>query len=141
MATGQTLLTLASIVLLAIISMSIRSMYTQSMYNTVDSQITSDALNFGRDLAEEIHSYSLNGQYSDLPAIFSSWNDITDEEARREFTPQVGVTLYATFDVEENILLNHGQMGHLVTIFIYEEEREDVYREIAQYVTTVVDLS
>jgi len=58
MTTGQTLLTLAAIVLLAIISMGIRGMYLQSVKTSVDTQFTSDALNFGRDLSERVHRHS-----------------------------------------------------------------------------------
>ena len=58
MTTGQTLLTLAAIVLLAIITMGIRSMYLQSVNTSVDAQYTSDALNFGRDLSERVHRHS-----------------------------------------------------------------------------------
>ena len=139
MATGQTLLTLASIVLLAIISMSIRSMYTQSVHNTVDSQLTSDALNFGRDLSEEIHSYAF--RYTELDGVYGSKNDVTHPNTRIEFTPQVGVTFYATIELSAEQELKHGQDGRIVTIHIFEEQREDEFEQVAEYVTTVFNLN
>jgi hypothetical protein len=54
MSTGQIFLTLSSLVLLAIISLNIREMYVQSVNNTVDAQVTNDAINFGRDISEQL---------------------------------------------------------------------------------------
>ncbi|TVP98972.1 MAG: hypothetical protein EA359_17635 [Balneolaceae bacterium] len=138
MATGQTLLTLASIVLLGIISMSVRSMYVQSVNNTVGTQVTSDALNFGRDMAEEIHSFAFN--YDQLDAVYGQFNDVTNPATRIEFTPQVGRTLYATIQLSSEQVLKHGQMGRSVNIRVFEEEREDEFTLVAEYITAVLPL-
>jgi hypothetical protein len=138
MAAGQTFLTLASIVLLAIISISIRSMYMQSVNNTVDSQLTSDALNLGRDLAEELHSFAF--RYDQLDAEYGNMNDITNPNTRIEFTPQIGVTFYATIELSAEQTLIHNQQGRIATIRIFEEVRNEEFVELAEYVTSVSNL-
>jgi hypothetical protein len=151
MATGQTILSLASIVLLAIVTMSIRQMYVQSVHNTVDTQETADALNFGRDIAEDLHSYAFmfdqidNSVYAGMAA---NLNDLTEEEFTEgenskylKFESQIDGILYATvelFGVEELI---HGQMGRRAVIRIYKEERNNDNRMVAEYVTAISDLT
>lgn len=143
MATGQTILTLASIVLLAIISMSIRQMYIQSVHNTVDSQVTSDALNFGRDLIEEVHSFAF--RYDQLDTHFGQFNNVEDPSHRRGTEDdtadyQVVKPLFATIEVGAEEVLEHGQNGRIVTIRIFEEDRDDEFVQIAEYVTSVLNL-
>ena len=138
MATGQTILTLASIVLLAIITMSIRSMYTQSVHQTVGSQETADALNLGRDIAETLHSYSF--RYDQLDSDFGGLNDVTDENSRIEFESQIEGTLYATVELSAEEVLIHDQLGRRATIRIYKEEREGDFRMKAEYTTAILDL-
>ncbi len=138
MATGQTLMTLASIILLGIISMSVRSMYVQSVNNTIDSQVTSDALNFGRDIAEEIHSFAF--AYDQLDAVYGQMNDVTNNEARIEFTSPAGLTLYTTIELSAEQELKHNQLGRQVTIRVFEQERENDFRQIAEYLTAVLPL-
>ena len=138
MATGQTILTLASIVLLAIITMSIRSMYVQSVNHTVGSQETADALNFGRDISEELHSYAFN--YDQLDAAFGSYNDVTDENSRIEFESQIEGMLYATVELSAEEELIHDQLGRRATIRIYQEEREGEFTLKAEYTTAIANL-
>lgn len=135
MATGQTILTLASIVLLAIITMSIRSMYVQSVHTTVGSQETADALNFGRDIAEDLHSYAF--RYDQLDGAYGNLNDVTDEDSRILFESQIDGTLYATVELASEEELIHGQLGRRATIRIYKEETEDEFRMMAEYITAI----
>ncbi len=130
---------LAAIVLLSIVTMGIRQMYVQSVTTTVDSQNTSDALNFGRDLSEEIHTYAF--RYNELDGVYGSVNDVTNANTRIEFTSQVGTTFYATIELFTEQELKQGQYGRMVTIRIFEEEREDEFRQIAEYVTSVFNLN
>lgn len=137
MATGQTLLALASIVLLSIITMSIRSMYVQSVHTTVESQEMADALNFGRDIADELQSFAY--RYSELDATFGDLNDVTDVDSRWEFESQIGKKYYATVDLSTEQPLKHGQLGRMATIIIYEEDNGD-YEMIAEYATAIAPL-
>lgn len=142
MAAGQTLLTLASIVLLAIISMNIRSMYVQSVHTTVNSQHTSDALNYGRDLSEEIQSYVFN--YGEIiNSRYASMNDINDPGNRDSTLSPTNKMLYATTDIsnEQPVLYNHH--GRLITIRIYERNNMDSnqFDFLAEYVTAITDLN
>ena len=138
MATGQTILSLASIVLLAIVTMSIRQMYVQSVHNTVGTQETADALNFGRDVAEDIHSYAF--MYDQLEAAYGNLNDVTDSATRLMFESQIEGTLYATVELASEEELIHGQLGRRATIRIYKEEKEDDFRKLAEYKTAVSPL-
>jgi len=140
MATGQTILTLASIVLLAIITMSIRQTYVQSVHNSVDAQYTSDAVNFGRTLSERLQSYSSDPNlYNELDNDFGAFNDETDPGARLEFISPAGETLYATIDLSAETNLLYDQTGRRAVIRIYEEEN-DSYRKKSEYVTIIVNL-
>lgn len=137
MATGQTLLALASIVLLSIITMSIRQMYVQSVNTTVESQEMADALNFGRDIADELQSFAY--RYDDLNERFGDLNDVTNEDSRWEFESQIDKKYYATVDLSLEQPLKHGQTGRMATIIIYEEENGD-YKMIAEYATAIAPL-
>jgi len=139
MATGQTILTLASIVLLSIITMSIRSMYVQSVNQTVSSQETADALNFGRDIAETLHSYAF--RYDQLDSDFGSFNDVTDENSRIEFESQIEGILYATVELFSEEELIQDQLGRRATIRIYKEKNEGDFRLEAEYRTVITNLS
>lgn len=135
MATGQTLLALASIVLLSIITMSIRQMYVQSVNTTVESQEMSDALNFGRDIAEEVQLYAF--RYDDLDSRFGHLDDETDPARRWTFESQIEKVYHATVELSSEQTLKHGQLGRIATIKIFEEEREDEYKMVAEYNTAV----
>ena len=137
MATGQTLLTLFSLVLLAIVSIGIKQMYVESVHNTIDAQVTSDALNFGRDLAEELHSYSM--RYDQLDNQFGTFTDVNNPATRIEYTSSVGETYYATIELSEQMLLPHEEIGRQAKIKLYEAVGSE-YRLIAEYVTAIAAL-
>ncbi len=137
MSTGQVLLTLAAIVLLAYISLNIQQMYVQSVHNTVDSQYTSDALNFGRDLSERLQSYACN--YDRLMNDFGGLEDVTDPASRPEHTTQAGEVFFATIHLSDENELIHGQNGRTAIIRVYEEEREDIVLK-AENATAIVEL-
>lgn len=138
MSTGQVFLTIASLVLLGIISLNIHQMYVNSVEATVDMQVTSDAVNFGRDLSEEVQSYSY--KYSQIDAQLGGLDDETDPNSRRTDTSQVGRIFHATIDLSSEQELDHGQQGRWATIRIYEE-LEDSLDFKAEMVTGVVNLN
>jgi hypothetical protein len=141
MATGQTLLTLASIVLLAIISMSIRSTYLQSVNNSVQTQYTSDALDYGRTLSERVQAYSADpALYSELVNDFGGLTDETDASSRLEYVSPAGETLYATVEISAEKVVLFDQMGREVTIRVYDAKNENDITLISEYVTVVVNL-
>ena len=137
MATGQTLLTIASIILLSIITMGISQLYLQSVVETVDSQIKSDALNFGRDLADELHVHAYT--FGVLDDKFGIYNDVSSEESRIEFTSQVGRTFYATIELSPLKVLIHNELGRQASIKVFEK-KNDSYRMIVEYETSISSL-
>ncbi len=140
MATGQTLLTLASIVLLAFITMSIRSIYVQSVNNSIDTLYTTEALNFGRTLSERIQSYSSNpAMYNELDNDFGDFNDVNDAGSRIEFLTPSGHTLYATVELSGETNVLYGQNGRFATIRVFEEVNDNFTLK-SEYVTAVINL-
>lgn len=137
MSTGQVLLTLASLVLLGYIVLNIHQMYASSVETTVDMQMTSDAVNFGRDLSEEIQSYIY--KYGQLDADFGNMDNPTNPNQRRSDTSQVGEIFHATVDLSNEMALEHGQNGRLATIKVYEEINDSLQFK-AEFVTSVVNL-
>jgi hypothetical protein len=140
MATGQTLLALASIVLLAIITMSIRNIYVQSVHNSIDTLYTTEALNFGRTLSERIQSYSSSPlMYNELDNDFSGFDDVNDAGSRIEFLAPSGNSLYATVELSAEINVLYGQTGRLATIRIFEEVNDNFILK-SEYVTAIMNL-
>lgn len=112
-------------------------MYVQSVNTTVESQEMADALNFGRDIADELQSFAY--RYDDLNERFGDLNDVTNEDSRWEFESQIDKKYYATVDLSLEQPLKHGQTGRMATIIIYEEENGD-YKMIAEYATAIAPL-
>ncbi len=142
MATGQTLLTLTSIVLLAIISLNIGNMYVQSVQVTVDTQHSSDALNYGRDLGERIQSYVFNyGEFEN--SRYASLNDIYDPAARDSTISPANKIFYATTEIGSEEVLLYGMEGRIVNIRIYERctVQENEFNFIVEYSTAITDLN
>lgn len=141
MSTGQVLLTLASLVLLGYIVLNIHQMYAGSVETTVDMQMTADAVNFGRDLSEEIQSYIY--KYGQLDADFGNLDDPTDPNERRSDTSQVGQIFHATVDLQDKADLWSDmagpQQGKLATIRVYEEV-DDTLQFKAELITSVVNI-
>lgn len=139
MSTGQTLLALAAIVLLSIISLNIGSMHVEAVETTVENQETSDAMNIGGDIIEELQSYSYN--YDKLDSRFGGLNDVTDESKRRQYTSQIGEVYYATVALSSEQTILHGQMGRRATVKIYEESESGAeYNMLAEFRTAVLPL-
>lgn len=153
MATGQTLLSLAAIVLLSIITMSIRQMYVQSVNNTVDAQYTSDALNFGRDLSERVHrrsgstlSYNaFNQEYSNCVEP-NNPEDLElgafSENCKVNYTSVAGQSYIGLITISPNTEdFDMGvvvQTGRYVTVRVFKEENEDFIQD-AEYRTIVTN--
>jgi hypothetical protein len=154
MSTGQTILTLAAIVLLAIITMGIRSMYLQSVNNTVGAQHTSDALNFGRDLSERIQRHSgstmryelfkqefsncLESNYDENDIDLTVFNDnckINNNSVAGESF--VGLVTISSDDDEFDFGVAE-QTGRYVTIRIFREVNEEFVFD-AEYKTIVTN--
>lgn len=153
MATGQTLLSLAAIVLLSIITMSIRQMYVQSVNNTVDAQYTSDALNFGRDLTERVHRRS--GSTLNYNSFIQEYNNCIEPENPEEIDIEtysqnckinynsiagqtyVGLITISpnTEDFDMGVVV---QTGRYVTIRVFKEENEEFLQD-AEYRTIVTN--
>ena len=159
MATGQTLLALASIVLLSLITMSMRSSYVQSVETTVESQEMQDAINFGRDISEELQSFAFG--FSDMGAMqsrmnslsgqFQSSNTVLNEKTspanslwiiKREEETQIGNQYYASVEMPTSMqtLTSHNQQGVIAIIRIFEEKEENEFHKIAEYSTSVLPL-
>lgn len=137
MSTGQVLLTLGSLVLLGYISFNIQRMYVSSVENTVDNQMTNDAINLGRDLSEELQSYVY--KYSKLTTDFGDMDDPYNPNKRRTDTSQVGEVFHATVELSNEVVLEHGKTGRLATISVYQEFEDSLQRKL-QFVTAVTNL-
>ena len=136
---GQTLLTLTSIVLLSMLTMSINKIYITSVRNSVETQHTSDAINFGRDLSDRIHNYAF--KYAQLDNDFGGLTDETTAGSRIEFVSPVGETLYATVTLSaEGVNLVEGQTGRIATIRVFHK-KDNNYEMKVEYSTSVVNLS
>ena len=159
MATGQTLLALASIVLLSIITMSIRSMYVQSVETTVESQEMADALNYGRDIAEELQSFAfgfdsmgdMDMRMNSMPGQYQSSSTVLNEKTssannlwiiKRQEETQIGRQYYASIELPTSMqtLTSHNQQGVIAIIRIFEEKEENEFHKIAEYSTAVLPL-
>ncbi|MDR9367062.1 MAG: hypothetical protein RI575_17135 [Balneolaceae bacterium] len=138
MSTGQVFLTLASLVLLGIISFNIQRMYVSSVESTVEMQMVSDAVDFGRDLSEEVQYYGYH--YGQLESEFGGLDDVTSPSSRRSDTSQVGQIFHATVELSGEIELAHGQNGRWATITVYEEVGSS-YEMKAEFVTAVANLN
>ena len=142
MSTGQVLLTLASLVLLGYIVLNIQQMYAGSVETTVDMQMTADAVNFGRDLSEEIQSYMY--KFGQLDARFGNLDDVTDPSKRRSDTSQVGQIFHATVNLIDRVDLlpdmAGNQPGKIAEIRVYEEV-DDTLQFKAELVTSVIDMN
>ena len=147
MGTGQTLLALAAIVLLSIVTMSIRQMYVQSVNNTVESQHTADALNFGRDISERIHTFStryfdFDTEYGDCTNDSFDLEDI-DTNCTFVMNTMAGENFIATLLVSGESDIEIGtatQTGRLVTIRIFSEDDGDSEFK-AEYRTILTNLT
>lgn len=137
MSTGQVFLTLASLILLGYIALNIQRMYVSSVETTVEMQMSSDAINFGRDLSEEVQSYMY--KYSQLDTQFGNLDDVTDPSKRRSDTSQVGEIFHATVELSGEEVLEHGHSGRLATIRVFEEI-DDTLQFKVEFVTSVVNL-
>ncbi|MCH8558133.1 MAG: hypothetical protein LAT84_09935 [Balneolia bacterium] len=119
---GQVLLSLGAIILLGSVTLGVNSMYIQSVEQSVDAQVQSDAINFGRDLSERINSYAM--RYDQLDQDFGHLNDHTKPESRLQFTSQIGITYFATVELTGEVPVASGQNGRIATITVYEENRD-----------------
>ena len=135
---SQTLLSVGSIILVSIITISLGKMYVQSVENSVHAQYSQDAINYGRDLCEQVQAYAFN--YDDLYDHFGDLNDVTDPGSRLTFTSQVGRTLHAVFQVSGEETFDFGQTGRRVEIIVYEESGDEFIQRV-EYATAVVDLT
>ena len=138
MSTGQVLLTLAALVLLGYISFNIHRMYVSSVESTVDSQMTNDAINFGRDLSEELQSYAY--KYSQLTSDFGNMDDPYNPNQRRTDTSQVGEVFHATVELSNEVILEHGKTGRFATISVYQEFPDSMQKKVG-FVTAITNLN
>jgi len=138
MSTGQVFVTFASLVLVGYIALNIQRMYVSSVEETVDTQMTHDAVNFGRDLSEEVQSYAY--KYGQIVDAFGDMDDITDPNERISDTSQVGRIFHATVELSNEQVLEHGQSGRTATIRVYEEVDNSLNFK-AELVTAVTNLN
>ena len=137
MSTGQVLLSLGAIVLLAIVTIGVQQLFVQSVQETVGSQKTADAVNYGRDLSERLYSYAF--RYDQLEQDWGNLDEVTDPNRRLEFESQIGEIYYATVELSQEQELAHGQQGKKATITIYEEVNGN-YELKSKYVVSITDL-
>lgn len=137
MSTAQTFLAIGAIFLFSITSLNVNRISVKAVHNSIENQVTSDAVNFGRDMSDMVQSYAF--QYDNLVATFGGLNDVTSPSHRMTKTTSMGHILHAVFDVSSEHQLRHGQTGRIVTIRVFLEDEND-FVEKAEYVTSVVSL-
>ncbi|TVR14710.1 MAG: hypothetical protein EA391_12310 [Balneolaceae bacterium] len=122
-------------------------MNVQSVTNTVESQHTSDALNFGRDISERVHTFST--RYFDFDNLYGGCTndsfDLEDIDNNCRFTrdSMTGENFVAALLVgsEEDITIgNATQTGRLVTIRIFSDRDGDSEFR-AEYRTILTNLT
>jgi len=117
MATGQTILTIGSLIIFGIIAMNVRQLYVQSIVNRVDDQTTSSAMSIGWNIAEEIQSYAF--QYDNLDATFGGFDNVEDSLSRMEVRSQINELFFVTVNLSEEKELIHEQIGRTATVRVY----------------------
>ena len=141
MSTGQVFLSLGALILLAIVSIGIQQLFVQSVQETVGSQKTADAVNYGRDISEEVYSFAF--QYNDVDELHSGLNDkysgYQTSETGKKFRSQIGKLYSAVFEVVKKDY-SANQTGVEVTIRVYEQLNDDNYEFQAEYVTFVTPI-
>lgn len=139
MSTGQTLLTLLAIVLLGIISLSIMQMHHRAVKTTVGTQEDSDAINYGRDIVEDLQSYAY--KYSQLVTDYGDLDDVNDSNKRLSRISQVGIVYYSTVELSEEKSILHGQVGRTASVKVYENaEAGNGYEMIAEFKTAILPI-
>ena len=149
MSTGQVFLSLGALILLAIVSIGIQQLFVQSVQETVGSQKTADAVNYGRDLSEEVYSFAFNhkdisgsgGTVGLEPALRNEYDGYQTPETGKKFRSQIGKLYSATFDIETKTNVAHQQDGVEVRIRIYEQLNDDNYGFQAEYIALVTPIS
>jgi uncharacterized protein (UPF0333 family) len=139
MSTGQTLLTLAAIVLLSIIVLQIGAMHVEAVNTTVETQETNDAINIAEDVIETLQSYTYN--YDEIMEEYGGLDDVSDENKRLQITSEIGEVYYITVELSSEETIQHGQTGRRATVQIYEEsETGDDYDMLAELRTAILPL-
>lgn len=143
MSTGQVFLTLGALVLLAIVSIGIQQLFVQSVQETVGSQKSADAVNYGRDLSEEVYSYAF--RFDNIPdlelALTNEYDGYQTAENGRKFKSQIGELYSATYEILTKNNVAHGQNGVEVKITVYEENNNGDFDFQAEYITLVTPIS
>ena len=142
MSTGQVFLSLGALILLAIVSIGIQQLFVQSVQETVGSQKTADAVNYGRDISEEVYSFAF--QYDDVDNLLERLNNEypghNTPETGKKFRSQIGKLYSAVFEMEKKDNTVHNQTGVEVTVRVYEQLNDDNYEFQAEYVTFVTPI-
>lgn len=137
MSTGQTILTLGAIVLLMYTAMNVNRLYLESVNSNVQSQVGSDAVNYGKDVSEMLFSQVTN--YDNLDSVFGSFDNVQDPARRMSFETQIGAMMYATVELSEEKELVHGALGRLARIIVFEEVNGQFIQR-SEYVTALTPI-
>ncbi|MDR8392598.1 hypothetical protein NC796_15690 [Aliifodinibius sp. S!AR15-10] len=136
MASGQTLLTLAAIVLFMITALNVNRNYVQAVEQNLDQQKYINAINYGESLADEFYSQASN--YENAEDVYGDYDDVTDPNRRLEKVTTMGDTLYATIHITEQEL-KHNVVGKKGTITVYGRNGSE-YRQRAQYEAAISNI-
>lgn len=114
-------------------------MYVQSVETTIDTQEEADAINYGRDIVEDLQSYAY--KYSQLVADYGNLDDVSDENSRLTRTSQVGKVYYSTVELSDEISILHGQSGRTASVKVYENaEAGNGFEIIAEFRTAILPI-
>ena len=143
MSTGQVFLSLGALILLAIVSIGIQQLFVQSVQETVGSQKTADAVNYGRDISEEVYSFAFSfNDIEDLEqALSNEYSGYQTPENGKKFRSQIGKLYSAVFELDKKENTTHNQQGIEVTIRVYEQLQNEDYEFQAEYITFVTPIS
>lgn len=138
MASGQTLLTLAAIVLFMYTALNVNRNYVNGIEQNLSQQKYISAINYGQSIAEQFYAQSTN--YGELDDAYGDLDDVTDQDHRLQTVTAFEDTLYATVNLSGEHELQHSVMGRTATITVYEHVGSD-YRQRAQYVAAITNMN
>lgn len=114
-------------------------MHVQSVEATIDTQEDSDAINYGRDIIEDLQSYAY--KYGQLVTDYGDLDDVSDESRRLTRTSQIGKVYYSTVELSDEKSILHGQTGRTASVKVYENaDAGNGYEMIAEFKTAILPI-
>ncbi|MDI6402857.1 hypothetical protein QLX67_12690 [Balneolaceae bacterium ANBcel3] len=141
MAYGQTILTIAAVILFSIHAMTAHRLYNMAVERSVETQELTEAIDFGRALNDRVQAYSLRYWTLMEPPEqggLYGLNDPSDPNGRLEFHGGSGQVFYATVEIGNQEELMFKQEGRMVTVRVFKPNGNNL-DILTTYTTAVID--